>query len=336
MPDIEQLILTLKGGKGDFIPIAELGIHPSIKEKFLGRPVVTIQDDVNFWHTAGYDYIKLQPTVNFNIPGNAGNANLDNSINWAPEGEGIIQTWEDFEKFNFISPENIDYTNFEKVKEYLPEGMGVVGQYGDIFTMAWQLMGFEGFSYALYDNPDLVTAIMDKIGSAVLSMFEYMAQSDSVDAIWYSDDIAYIGNLMLSPQVLRQCFFPWLKKIGQLSKDNGKPLIYHSDGILFDVMEDIISAGVNAIHPVEPKAMDIVEVKKRFGDRLCLIGNLDVGDVLSLGTPEDVKRIVRYNAEHVGHNGGYCIGSGNSVPEYVKFDNYLTLLETAAQINGFI
>ena len=70
-PDIQQLITTLRRGKGSHVPNVELGIHTVIKERFLGRPVVTLADDVEFWHRAGYDYIKLQPGVDFN-PGKVG------------------------------------------------------------------------------------------------------------------------------------------------------------------------------------------------------------------------------------------------------------------------
>ena len=98
----------------------------------------------------------------------------------------------------------------------------------------------------------------NKLGNLVLSMFEYFAQSDIVNAIWYSDDIAYTNSLLVSPDVLDKYFFPWLKKIGDLAKSYNKPLIYHSDGILYDVMDKIIDCGVDAIHPIEPKAMNIV------------------------------------------------------------------------------
>ena len=327
-PDIEQLLLTLRRGQGKHIPLAELGVHPAIKEKLLKRPVLSLQDDVDFWRSAGYDYIKLQPRVDFHIPGQSTDESITKSIAWAPEGQGIIGSWEDFEHFTFANSSEIDYTVFDQIGELLPDGMGVIGQYGDIFTMTWELMGFEGFSYALFDNPDLVMGILDKIGDPVFSMFEYFVQNDVVDAIWYSDDIAYITGLMMSPDVLKQYFFPWLKKIGDIAHQYNKPLIYHTDGILWDVMEDIIDCGVDALHPIEPKAMDIVEVKQKYGHQLCLIGNLDVGDVLTLGTPADVEKIVRYNVEKVGYNGGYCVGSGNSIPDYVKFENYLKMIET--------
>jgi uroporphyrinogen decarboxylase len=164
-------------------------------------------------------------------------------------------------------------------------------------------------------------------------MFEYYAQSDAVDVIWYSDDIAFTQGLLVSPDTLRLYFFPWLKKIGDLARGSGKPFMYHTDGVLWEVMEDILACSVDALHPIEPKAMDITEVKRRYGDKLCLIGNVDV-DLLARGTPDEIRRQVRFNIENVGFNGGYCVGSGNSIPEYVKYENYLALLEAAREYGG--
>jgi uroporphyrinogen decarboxylase len=331
-PDIQQLITTLKRGKGNHIPLAELGVHPLIKEKIIGRPIVELEDDIEFWYKAGYDYIKLQPKADFNPAGIGIDKNvmvyLEGTLTrkWASENNGIITTPEGFEKFIFPSASDFEYTNFERVRKILPEGMGVIGQYGDIFTMTWEMMGFENFSFAWFENPELVMALNDKLGNLVLSMFEYFAQSPAVDAIWYSDDIAFTNGLLVSPDILDAIFFPWLKKIGDLCNKYDKPLIYHTDGILYDVFDKIVECGVSAIHPIEPKAMVIKEVKERYGEKLCLVGNIDV-DLLSRGTPDEIRKNVRKNIEEVGYNGGYCVGSGNSIPEYVKLENYLALID---------
>ena len=338
-PNIDFFLKTLKRGNANYFPLAELGVHPKIKETFLSKKIIDLKDEVEFWHRAGYDYIKLQPKVDFN-PLKIGldknvSYNDDGSIfrKWASESTGVISDFDDFEKYKFPSPSDFDYSNFENVKSQLPEGMGVVGQYGDIFTMTWEMMGFETFSLALFENEELVNALNKRLGELVLSMFEYFAQSDAVDAIWYSDDIAYTNSLLVSPDVLDKYFFPWLKKIGDLAKRYNKPLIYHTDGILYDVMDRIIGCGVDAIHPIEPKAMDIAEVKQRYGDKLCLIGNIDV-DLLSRGTVDEIRKNVVKNIQDVGYDGGYCVGSGNSIPEYVKLENYIAMIETVKEINS--
>lgn len=338
-PNIQAFLKTLKREEANYIPLAELGVHPKIKELYLSKKIVELKDEVEFWNKAGYDYIKLQPKADFNPMniglGNNVSYNDDGTVfrKWASENNGVISSFEDFEKYTFASASDFDYTNFEKVRSLLPDGMGVVGQYGDIFTMTWEMMGFESFSFALFENEELIKILNNRLGELVLSMFEYFAQSDNVDAIWYSDDIAYTNSLMVSPQVLDKYFFPWLKRIGDLAKRYNKPLIYHTDGILYDVMDKIIDCGVSALHPIEPKAMNIAEVKQRYGNKLCLIGNIDV-DLLSRGTVDEIRKNVIRNIEEVGQDGGYCIGSGNSIPEYVKLENYIAMIETVKDYNA--
>jgi len=331
MADIIEFKKNLLLQKSNYIPMAELGIHPEIKSRYIGRQILSIEDEIEFWYKAGYDYVKLQPKADFN-PAKIGISDEKSfkedgtlNFNWATEGKGVINSFEDFEKFVFPKVEDFDYSNFERAKKNLPEGLGIIGQYGDIFTMTWEMMGFEAFSFALFENPDLIKALNDKIGELILSMFNYFAESDAVDVIWFSDDIAYTNGLLMSPEVLDEYFFPWLKKIGDLAKAAGKPLIYHTDGVLFDVFDKIIECGVDAIHPIEPKAMQIKEVKEKYGDKLCLIGHVDV-DLLSRGSEEEVVKVIEKNIEQAWNNTGYCVGSGNSIPQYVKYENYMAML----------
>lgn len=337
-PNYEALVQSLKLMNTKYIPPAELGVHPIIKEKFLSKKILTTKDELDFWYEAGYDYIKLQPNVDFN-PAKIGLSdnltyNEDGSVfrKWASENNGVITNEKDFENYVFPNPSDFDYSNFDEAGKLLPEGMCIIGQYGDIFTMTWEMMGFENFSISLFENEDLITRLNNKLGELVIDMFKTFIQYDSVKAIWYSDDIAYSNSLMVSKDILDKYFFPWLKRIGDLAKEFNKPFIYHTDGILYDVFEKIISCGVNAIHPIEPKAMRIEEVKQKYGDRLCLIGNIDV-DLLSRGTPDEIRKSVLWNIEKVGYNGGYCVGSGNSIPEYVNLDNYLTMIKTVKEYN---
>jgi uroporphyrinogen decarboxylase len=331
MADIIEFKKNLQLHKSDYIPMAELGIHPEIKSRYIGRQIISIEDEIEFWFKAGYDYVKLQPKADFN-PAKIGISDEKSfkedgtlSFNWATEGKGVISSFDDFEKYVFPNADDFDYSNFDKARKLLPDGLGIIGQYGDIFTMTWEMMGFEAFSFALFENPDLIKALNDKIGELVLSMFKYFAESDAVDVIWFSDDIAYTNGLLMSPEVLDEYFFPWLKKIGDMAKAAGKPLIYHTDGVLFDVFDKIIECGVDAIHPIEPKAMQIKDVKEKYGDKLCLIGHVDV-DLLSRGSKEEVIKVIEKNIEQAWNSTGYCVGSGNSIPQYVKYENYLAMI----------
>jgi uroporphyrinogen decarboxylase len=341
-PDFEQLRKALLCEEPDYVPLMELGIARKIKEAYLGRTVATLEDEIDFSKEAGYDFIKLQPIINMdpaNIRQKTGSLITKNPGGpdrvWASEHEGIIATREDFDRYIWPKKEDISYERFEQITPLLPEGMKVIGQYGDIFTMAWEMMGFENFSMMLYMDPDLISALFEKIGELILSMYENMIHFDCVGALWYSDDIAYATGLMISPDALRTYFFPWLEKIGKIAHEHDFPFLYHSDGLLWDVFDDIVNSGVNAIHPIEPKAMDIVEVKKKYKNKLCVMGNIDLGYTLTRGTPEETAEEVKERIRTVGPGGGYCLGSSNSVPEYVKPENYRAMVETAKEFGRY-
>lgn len=332
-PDFERLVKTLFGGQADAVPLIELGIHPKIKEAVLGRPIATVADDAEFMRRMGYDFVKLQPRIILDTARKqAAEETTDRA--WASERDGVIQNMEDFEKYKWPSKNDIDYSNFEEAKKAVPGDMGIIGQYGDIFTTCWEMMGFENFSIATFEDPDLLDALFDRVGGLIYSMFENMAQMDHVGALWYSDDIAYTSALMVSPAFLRERFFPWLKKIGDLAAARNIPLLYHTDGVLYEVFDDIIACGVKAQHPIEPLAMDIREVKERVGGKLCLCGNIDV-DLISRGTPESVADLVKKRIEQVAPGGGYCLGSSNSVPDYANVENYLAMVRTALEVGKY-
>ena len=333
-PYFDGLAATLMGGDAGFVPLIELGIHPFIKEALLGRPIQTVQDDIEFMRSMGYDFIKIQPIFDLELNQTLVELAVPNGLYknapdraWAPEQKGLITTWEEFERYTWPTPDQIAYSRFDEARKALPEGMGIIGQYGDIFTNAWELMGFETFATSMYEQPDLVKHVFEKVSGLILSMFDVMAEMEYVGALWYSDDIAYTGGLMVPPEFLREHFFPCLKRIGDLAKRRKIPFIYHSDGVLWSVMEEIIQCGVTALHPIEPKSMHIIELKHRFGDRLCLCGGVEV-DVLARGSKEEVRALMTRYLEEVAPGGGYCAGSSNSIPEYVKVENYIAMVET--------
>ncbi|GAB4322298.1 MAG: hypothetical protein Kow0059_17310 [Candidatus Sumerlaeia bacterium] len=333
--DFHRLQTALFNGRPDGVPLLELGIDAGIKAALLGRPIRTVADDIEFMRLMGYDFIKIQPRIKFTLnrrsaspaaeSGAPGYRNAPDRA-WAAEHDGVITSWEDFEQYPWPRKQDIDYSAFERARAVLPDDMGIIGQYGDIFTTAWEMMGFENFALAMYEDPALVEALMGRVAELVLSMFDSMADMDWVGALWYSDDIAYTGGLMVSPDFLRERFFPLLAHIGALARRRKIPFIYHTDGVLWEVFDDIVAAGVTAIHPIEPKSMNIVEVKDRYGDRLCVCGNIDV-DLLARGTPDDVRALVIERLETLAPRGGYCLGSSNSVPDYCRLENYLAMVQ---------
>lgn len=349
-PDFDRLLTALTcAGEPDRVPLCELGISWEVISGFTGRKVESFADVAEFYAAAGYDYLKVTPSYDWNpekrtpkegIRSSTGkfsaNTDQDIDIHFASEGKGIITSWEDFESYPWIDPKSLDYSIYERATGLLAPGMKIIGHQGDIFTQLWMLMGFETFSYACMDQPDLVAAMAEKIGGIIRTMFELIAEKKDIGALWISDDIAYTEGLMASPAFLREHIFPWYRRIGNIAREIGVPYMYHSDGDLRQVMPDLLDdIGFNALHPIEPKAMDIRELKAEIGGRACLIGNIDLGSTLTRGTPEEVAEEVKQRIRDVAPGGGYCIGSSNSIPYYVPVRNYRAMVEAALEHGAY-
>ena len=346
-PNFERLRkVLLRKGEPDYVPLGDISVHPILKEAILGRPVRTLEDDVAFWGKAGYDHVPLEQgfqltdvirkqsmhTIEANY---AFETSEMQTRSWATEGKGLITTMKDFESFRWPDPDSLDYSAFEKVKSFLPAQVKVIAILGKIFTSVWWLMGLEGMSLSLVDEPTLVPKLFEKIGRFQFRVFENMLKFDSVGAVWHADDIAYSTQLMVSPKILRQHLFPWYKEMNRLTHEKGRLAVFHSDGKLHDVIEDIIGCGFDGLNPIEPKAMDINELKKKYGSRISLIGNIDLGYTLTRGTPEEVRAEVRQRIRDLAPGGGYAVASSNSVPEYVPLANFNALREATFQYGKY-
>jgi uroporphyrinogen decarboxylase len=246
---------------------------------------------------------------------------------WAEEGAGLIVDEASLADFDWPDPDAYNYHDVQRLGEILPPEAKVIPVVGYIFAAAWMLMGFERFCLDLAEGGTLATRIIERIGRIHLRVVENLLQHDCVGAVCMPDDLAYTTSLMVRPEFLRREVLPWHQRIGALVRAKDLPYLFHSDGCYRPLIDDLIECGYHAIHPCEPASMDIVELKRLYGGRLCLCGNIDLDSTLTRGTPEQVAEEVRLRMSTVGPGGGYCCGSSNSVTEYVPLENYRAMLD---------
>jgi uroporphyrinogen decarboxylase len=345
-PNFERFLTAVRREEADRVPVAEVGVDPEIKDAVLGHPVLTVKDEIDFWLMGGYDFMlvdtdiysapQIQQAI-LNPHANTATAYTTHRQDrgWVSTTAKALQTWPDVERFPWPKAADVDFAIYQEVTRQLPKGMKAVTTFGHIFTAAWQLMGFEHFCITLLEDPRLVQTIMERLGSESMLLLEKILAQDCVGAVCIQDDIAYSSGLMVSPTLLRKYFFPWLHRAAEIAHGFGRPLIYHTDGDVSRMMKDIIAAGVDVLHPIEPKCMDIVAVKKEFGDRIALMGNVDLGYTLTRGTPAEVRAEVKFLIQNVAPGGGYLLSSANSITNYVPLENYQALLDATREYGRY-
>lgn len=194
-----------------------------------------------------------------------------------------------------------------------------------------QSMGLDGFSYALFDDPGLIDTLFDIYTEWIIQVLD-RAQTLGFDFAWFADDIAYKNGPMFSPKVFRERFLPHIRQVVEHIR---LPWIYHSDGDLMPLIDDLLSLGMNGLNPIEPIAMDIDQMKLLYGDRVCLMGNIDLHYTLTLGTVEEVEKEVERRIREIGKGGGFIIASGNSIPDYCKVENVLAMRDAVIKYRKY-
>lgn len=343
-PNFDRVAAALRREQPDRVPVAEFLIDPPVKAALLGRPVgnsliradgYEVAADVEFWYQAGYDFMHLAPNYLGLFPGGWNVQDGDYSVYddqpvqkaWMEEHQGVITCLADIERYPWPRAEDVDLSDLQQAAQLLPAGMKLTSGTWGIFETTRALLGFEAAALALYDQPGLVEGVLERLGDFLYALFRrVLAEVPRLGAVWFADDLSSADSYFVNPAWYRQHLFPWMRRYGEAAAAAGLPLIYHCDGTMWEVLPDVIECGFAAIQPVEPKAMDIVEVKRRYGKHLCLIGNVDLGGCLTRGTPAEVEAEVRRLLREVAPGGGYMVGSSNSITSYVPLDNYRALL----------
>ena len=343
-PDFARLLAVLRReGEPDRVPLCELfsNIQAEVLEA-IGRDepppregapahereAWALRQHVTYMVALGYDYVNCSAR-GFGFP----KAELPRGV--TPQGERAyylasshtIASRADFEAYPWPDPEEADYTPFDRMAEVLPDGMRVLtgGPGGVLVNVMW-LLGYEGISYLLYEDRELVRDLFGAVGSRMTRHIDRAAAFACVGAIMIGDDLGFKTQTMLAPATLRELLFPWHARIVEAAHRHGKPAILHACGNVTEVMDDIIGCGWDARHSFEDAIEPVWEAKARWGDRIALLGGFDM-DKISRMTPDEVRAHTRFLIDQCAPGGGWALGTGNSVANYVPVENFLAMVD---------
>jgi uroporphyrinogen decarboxylase len=282
----------------------------------------------------GYDYVR-QGVDNIDMP--LHRTSIDDTAallradgrSFVDEGRGPITNWEEFEKYPWPDPAQMTFRALEWYEQHLPDDMCVIGSGGFAHFaeyLTW-LMGYESLCYALYDQRDLVQAIDDRLLNLYTVMLSRILEFERVKIVWGSDDMGFKTGPLISPRDLREFVLPGHKKMAAMAHEAGKPYLLHACGNLETIMEDLIEdVRIDAKHSFEDTIEDVRETKRRYGDRIALLGGIDV-DFLCRADEAAIRTRVRDTLDACLPGGGYCLGTGNSVANYIPLQSYLAMLD---------
>ena len=252
--------------------------------------------------------------------------------------DGRIKDWESLERA--IKPDwELDIKpRREIIRNYVKAAkgtnIGVTLVVGAFFQCCYYfLCDFEEFLLKIYTDREFVEALMDICVDYYVKITE-MAIDEGIDFLFAADDIAYKQGTFVEPCLFKDLWLGRMKKIMQPAKEAGLPIMFHSCGNLAYVMDSLImEMGIDCLNPIEPYSMDIFEIKKKYGDRLTLSGNIDIAGALAFGTPEEVRAEVVEHLDKLMPGGRYILSTNHSVMDDIPPENYEAMVETCLE-NG--
>jgi uroporphyrinogen decarboxylase len=337
---------ALRGEEPDIVPIMDLAVEQEVRDKVM--PGVSVLDfyekiemDAIVVFEDTYDWVEVRPGVrrdHFGIlrdfremHGAAYPFPLEPSIK---QGQNIYEFLEDFNPPDPRDPKRLASTA-AAVEKFKGKKAVVFGMWSSFATPAF-IRGYENFLMDYILNPDFAKVLTQKIVDYYVEETKYAIEL-GVDAVIECEDYCSKRGPFMSIAHFKEFVLPGLKEIRKAAKDGNVPFLKHADGNMWPLMDIMVyEAEIDAFHPSEPAAgMDIAEVKKKYGNKIAVIGNIDCAHLLTLGTPEEVREATLECIKTTSPGGGHILSSSNSIHSDVPPENFLAMLETAREFGKY-
>jgi len=336
MPELtglERLNKALDLGQPDTVPHFEFLIHQQVRDAIL--PGASYEDFIEhmdldgatvFDKTAwGYETLDQAQGIARDQWGGTVRFTAEDL---AHPMEPAIKTEADLDNYTPPDPDlPWRYERLERLVKRFKGQRAVIATITDVFDVAREsLLGDVAYFKAMIAQPEMVERVNDVVLNYHLGYLKNCIDV-GVDIFVITGDFATTQGPMVSPRHTARFLTPALKKLVEAAHACGVRVIKHTDGNIWKIFDLIVETGTNGIHPIDPEAgMDIGEAKDRYGERVCLVGNIDCGPLLSWGTPEEVRQEVKSCITKAGRGGGLICMSSNSIHSAVKPENYRAMV----------
>ncbi|MEN8227589.1 MAG: uroporphyrinogen decarboxylase family protein [Bacteroidota bacterium] len=333
-PDFENILKVLSNEKPDRPTLFEFFLNEDLYSHLAGEEMGKKPDNleklkvlIKAFYKAGYDYATIPSsyTGTMTFPKNEFHELASRSIN-----EGcMISDRESFENYPWPDPQVGNYDIYHQLAPGVPEGMKLIAcAPGGVLENIIDIVGYETLCIMSLTDPLLTEEIFNEIGSRLVDYYKIVVTYDSVGALIVNDDWGFKTQTMFDIETMRKHVFPWHKRIVEVIHESGKPAILHSCGYMNDVFDDIINdMKYDGKHSFEDGIMPVEEVITKWGNEIAIMGGIDL-DFLARSSPEKIRKRARKLLELTADSGGFALGSGNSIPDYIPFEHYFSMIKT--------
>jgi len=336
IPDFELLLKVLRREKTERPVLFEFIIHLELCREAAGLAklpepgsLAHFRMVIDAFRTLGYDYAPVYTWKSdlFSFP-----KGEQDSLSSRSQNQGaLITNRESFDRYPWPDAGSGNYGLYDQLRNFLPDGMKLLGfSKGGILENATDLVGFERLCMMYMTDPELTGEIFRNIGERLIRFYSIVSSMEGVGACVVTDDWGFKTQTMFPPDMMERYVFPYTRKIVEVIHAHKKPAILHSCGNLKDIMEVVIDdLKLDGKHSFEDGIYPVEDAWEWWSDRIAIMGGIDM-DFLARQTPEEIYQRSLRLLEKTFRQGGYALGSGNSIPEFIPRQNYLAMLRAAA------
>jgi uroporphyrinogen decarboxylase len=347
----ERFVTALNGGIPDRVPVFDFLFSPKLQKELLGHTTELYdgESQVKLAALLGLDaqFIPVNGYCGFEDESHPIGSHYKDEwgITYVKNGWPVMlqtdvpvknrEDWKNYRLPDARSPLRVKMIT-DAVKANSPQIAIIAGFLGPFTMMYWYLTDLATLSLLVYDDPALIDEMNAAYVKWALESVRIAVEAGGVDAFGLADDWGGSTGLLMSPQHLRRFFIkPFAEIVGGMRK-YGLPVMMHNDGNLWEVMDDLVATGINGFHPVERAAtMDLARIKKRYGTKLCPIGNVNNKTTMVSGTPEDVKREALECLRIAAPGGGYVLATDHSLHDDIPLANIRAYIEVAKEHGAY-
>jgi uroporphyrinogen decarboxylase len=225
----------------------------------------------------------------------------------------------------------------DQVAQRHAEGKVAAGWVGHMYETAWQIRGYEAFLTDVVKRPAWAECLLERLMQRNLLKATAFARAGA-DMVHCGDDVANQKAMTFAPDTWRRIMLSRWRRVWQAVKEINPDcaIRYHTDGNAFDIVGDLIEAGVDILNPLQPECLDVDAVYARYGERLSFDGCIGTQSTMPFGTPGEVRARVREVIEKYGQEGGLIVSPTHVLEPEVPLENIDALFDACREYGTFV